>query len=51
MSVPEPIDVPPPRSAPPKRVERKRLWTVLPGEAQQKVLLSLARIVIGRLER
>jgi len=34
-----------------KRVELKRLWTVLPEEAQQKVLRSLTRIVIGHLER
>jgi hypothetical protein len=36
---------------PAKRIELRRLWTVLPEEAQQKTLRSLARIVIGHLER
>ena len=42
---------PPPPGVEAKRIELRRLWSVLPVAAQEKVLRSLTRIVISRLER
>ena len=51
MSIPGPASVPPPRDLSAKRVELRKLWAVLPDEAQRKALRSLARLVARHVER